>query len=120
MKGLFTFSPRERLKKRAQFRKVYKEGRPVKGDNFKLIFLPNGLEHNRTGLSIEARKIPLQVRRARVKRLLREAVRLNKGLLKQGFDMVVISGPDAYKLNFDSTEKELMSLFKKGRLLKEI
>ena len=118
MKPSFSFRPTEKLKKRNQFRKVYKNGRPVKSENFKLISLPNEFAYNRIGLSIESKKIPLSNKRVKVKRLLREIYRQNKPLLKPGFDMVVIAGSGTHKLGFEKTKDEMLYLFKKAELLR--
>lgn len=118
MKARFSLKPPERLKKRSQFRKAYKQGRPFKSSNFKLILLKNGLTHSRIGLSIEKRRIALASKRTRVKRLLREIFRLNKPFLKKGFDIVIIAGPGAKGLDFEKTRDEVIGLFNKAGLVK--
>ncbi len=114
MKPFFSFGPGERLKKRSQFRNVYKNGRSVKSPNLKLVFLPTALSYNRVGFSVESRKVPLATKRVRIKRLLREAYRLNKPSLKKGFDMVFIAGIGAKSLDFKKAEKEAIELFRKS------
>lgn len=113
MKATFSFRPHERLKKRSQFQKVYKKGRPVKGKNFTLIYLASQLRYNRIGLSVVAKKTPRASRRVRIKRFLREAYRLNKPLLKRGFDIVIIANAGAKNQGFESVEKEVKSLLSK-------
>ena len=113
-----TFKAGERLKKRSQFRRVYKEGQEARGRSFKLIYLENGLASNRVGFSVEKRKIRLSTRRTRVKRLLREAYRQNRPATKKGFDMVLIASPAASELDFEKTNKEVLTLLHKAGLRK--
>lgn len=54
--------------------------------------IPNGLKHSRLGLSIGRRLGPAVVR-ARLKRLIREAFRLEQAQLPKGFDFVVSVRP---------------------------
>jgi len=119
MKKEFSFRPEERLKKRSQFRNVYKNGRAVKSKNLKLLFLPSDLPYNRLGLSVESRKIPLSVNRARVKRFLKEAFRLNKNLFEKGFDIVIITSAGAKGLEFKDVQEEMLYLVKKAGILQK-
>ena len=117
MRAPLSFRPAERLKKRSEFQKVYKNGRQVKSENFKLMSLPTELSYNRIGFSVERKKIPLSTRRVRVKRLLREIFRQNKPLLKKGFDIVIIAGAGAKGLDFKKTNDEILYLYRKAGLL---
>lgn len=49
---------------------------------------PNGLPHLRLGLTV-SRRVGTAVRRNRIKRLLREAVRLNQHRMPAGYDVVI-------------------------------
>src|SRR4051812_9570495 len=53
---------------------------------------PNDLGHPRLGLSV-SRKVGTAVRRNRIRRLLREAVRLMQHDLPSGYDLVVVVRP---------------------------
>lgn len=83
------FSANHRLRRGAEFRQVFDQGRSA-ADNVLVVYvLENGLEHSRIGLSV-SRKVGGAVRRNRWKRLIREAFRLSKPELPVGIDMVVI------------------------------
>ena len=60
----------------------------VGGDAFALFGRPNGLDHSRLGLTV-TRKVGSAVRRNRVKRVLRQIYRTNRGRLQAPLDIVV-------------------------------
>lgn len=79
----------QRLSGEKQFAKVF--ARRVSSAN-KLIVVyaaPNGLKYSRLGLSV-GRKLGTAVSRNRIKRLLREAYRLEAATLPTGYDFVVV------------------------------
>lgn len=81
---------RHRLK-RSDFQRVYKRGRRARGPSFAVVVLENGLAHARLGLSVSKRQAKLAVDRNRVRRLFREAFRLERGALPAGLDVVMIA-----------------------------
>ena len=71
------------------FARIY-ELRQRTGDQHLLLFAaPNGLDQTRFGLSV-SKKHGNAVRRARLKRLLREAFRLSQHDLPRGLDLILI------------------------------
>src|SRR3990167_2908820 len=90
-----TFTKEERLRKRRDIDKVFKEGRAFKGAIFNAYVLRNSLGHPRIGIVV-GRKFGGAVQRNRIKRLLRESYRLNKGLVGEGIDMVLLPKPAPY------------------------
>lgn len=73
-----TFTKADRLIKPTEFARVRRKGRRYSTRSFVLFVLPNGLERTRLGLSVSARVGP-SVTRNRIKRLLREYFRTNRG-----------------------------------------
>lgn len=79
----------ERLRKSADFRRVYNR-RAAASDGLLLVYAAENDEGvTRVGVSV-SRKWGKAVRRNRIKRLLREAFRLNKAALPEGVDLVLI------------------------------
>jgi len=70
------------LRKKSEFNNVYQHGKRVHGENFSLILLPNGIEHNRLGISIHG-QLKGAVKRNRIKRIIREFFRTNKRFLQE-------------------------------------
>jgi ribonuclease P protein component len=81
-----------RLSGKLAFANVYDHGRAVSRFPLKLVILPNELGHLRLGLSV-SRQVGTAPRRNRIKRLLRESVRLLPESRSVGYDMVVVVRP---------------------------
>jgi ribonuclease P protein component len=82
------------------FRRVYARGRRAKGQAFTAVVDANGLAQTRLGLSVAKRSWKRAVDRNRVRRLLREAFRLELAALPPGLDVVLVAhaGPRAPRL----------------------
>lgn len=98
----FTLPPSRRLRSTRDFERIY-EQRQRAGDEHLLVFAAaNGLDFPRVGLSV-SKKHGNAVRRARLKRLLREAFRLVQHELPGGLDLILIprqnsgAGRDDYR-----------------------
>lgn len=86
------FTKSERLLKKKEFQKVFDEGRTFRNNELLVYALPNGMDKSRIGLVV-GKKVGNAVRRNRIKRILREAFRLNKGLLRISVDIILIPRP---------------------------
>jgi len=75
-----------RLRSPGDFRKVYASGRRYESRLMTAFVRPNGLEHNRLGITASRKAIGNAVERNRSKRLLREAFRLSQVAL-EGLDI---------------------------------
>jgi ribonuclease P protein component len=79
--------PRERIRRRTDFQKIYENGARLRGRYSTLFVLPNEMGVCRLGLTA-TRKLGGAVQRNRAKRLIREIFRRNKVAL--GYDVVVV------------------------------
>ena len=82
------FPKSARLLRRADYRKVYSEGRRRNLDWLVAFLLPTGRADSRVGLTVPA-SLGGAVVRNRIKRRLREAVRRNRSAIGPGWDIVL-------------------------------
>ena len=102
--------PREcRLLHRAEYDAVYREGRRKAGREFTVFVRSNGLDHSRFGWSIK-RALGSAVRRNRIRRRLRELVRLHRQEIAPGWDLVIHPRSSAATVKFSLLEAELIRL----------
>ncbi len=97
------FSKKERLLKRKEFQLVFEKGEKFENNQLKIYALSNGNSVSRLGLVV-GRKFGNSPRRNRFKRILREAYRLNKSLLNNAADIVVIPRPGLTELTLKAIE----------------
>jgi ribonuclease P protein component len=99
------FSKKERLRKRKEFQLVFDKGERYGNNQLKIFALSNGSSVSRLGMVV-GRKFGNSPKRNRFKRILREAFRLNKGLLSNGADIVVIPRPGLTELTLKAIEEK--------------
>jgi ribonuclease P protein component len=111
----FRFTRAERLKRREAIRAVFNRREAVGCSGAKLFRLENGLGRNRIAFTF-ARKFGNAVKRNRARRLGREAYRLLKNRLKNGYDLVLLvyPGRDFLADRMD----QLATLFSRAGLLR--
>lgn len=104
------------LKKNSEFQKVYEHRKSFATRYLIMYAYPNQKEITRIGISV-SKKVGNSVVRHRVKRLIREIYRLNKNILKPGYDIVVIARPLAKEQGFMELEQSYRYLIKKHGIL---
>ncbi|HEY6879157.1 MAG TPA: ribonuclease P protein component [Polyangiales bacterium] len=82
--------PRDRLRKRFEFRRLRDQGRRVHTRSFVLTVARGDQPQARIGITV-SRQVGNAVRRNRIKRLLREAFRRHRTLFPRAADIVVIA-----------------------------
>jgi len=107
-----------RLRRNEDFVRLRQEGRAFSHSSMVLNWMPNGLPHNRYGL-ITSKKLGSAVARNRVRRRLREVVRLLHPRLRAGFDIVVIARPGLVGKPFVAMQRILEELSQRAGLLME-
>jgi ribonuclease P protein component len=85
----FAFPKRLRLRGETTFRTIFREGVRARGDLLQVIARGNGLSESRLGISVGRKVTRSSPERNRLKRLVREAFRLNRARFPAGLDFVV-------------------------------
>lgn len=109
------------IKKNFEFRRVLTRGKSVNSKNIALYFFPNKLGQVRFGFAI-GKKAGKAVSRNRIKRILREAVRITQVNIDTGMDLVFVwkNKISADKVVFFEIKKEIEDLYKKGEKSEKI
>jgi ribonuclease P protein component len=112
----FRFRQDEHLRKNAEIRRLLSSGKRVSCQGMKLFYKGNGLPGNRAAFTF-VRKYGSAVQRNRCKRLSREAYRLMKGRLRQGYDLALLAYPGMD--TFAARTRQMERLFSQAGLMQE-
>jgi ribonuclease P protein component len=104
-----------RLLRRTEYDAVYKEGRRRASREFTVFLRPNGLDLSRFGWSVK-KALGTAVRRNRIRRRLREIVRLNRQEIASGWDIVIHPRSSAGTADFGPLADELLRLLPQAAL----
>lgn len=110
-----TFPKAEHLKKRWEFLRVYAANEKHTGALLILHVLRN--QPDRKAGILVSRKVGIAVRRNRIKRLIREAYRLNKNLLPPNIYVLVTAKYDIGTPVYKAVEEDLLKLYKEAGLI---
>ena len=106
------------LKENNVFRRLYHRGKSA-GNRCLVIYCQrNRLGVNRVGLTVST-KLGHAVIRNRMRRRLREIVRLNENRLLTGFDIVIVARSAAIEMDFAGLTRAFLSVADKLSLLKK-
>lgn len=113
----FTFNKREKLKSQKLIEKLFLEGKSISVFPLRMLYLQTDFEDGsklKTGVSASKRNFKKAVDRNRIKRLLREAYRLNKAEYFNNITtsyalMILYIGKDS--TDFDSVNSKVKLLF---------
>jgi ribonuclease P protein component len=103
-----------RLLHRAEYDAVYSEGRRRSSREFAVFLRPNGLERSRFGWSVK-KVLGNAVRRNRIRRRLREILRLHRQEISSGWDIVIHPRSSVAKSSFSALAGELLKLLPRNQ-----
>lgn len=106
-----------RIRSTEDFRRVYNEGKGVRGRFLTLRFAEGRGKKTRFGLA-PARKIGNAVKRNRAKRRVRELCRAYQESVREKYDVVINIKNDAVDAEFEELKRDFISLLKRAGLLK--
>ncbi|MBU1037134.1 ribonuclease P protein component [Patescibacteria group bacterium] len=105
-----------RLLKEKNFKRVAKNGKYFFGRTLVLKVIKSPLTVTRLAIIVSAKVSKKAVERNKIKRRLREVIRLNLPNLKKGFDVMILVKPLAKEKNSAELSQILEELFKKANL----
>ncbi|MDH4267787.1 MAG: ribonuclease P protein component [Deltaproteobacteria bacterium] len=106
-----TLEKEEKIRRRADFLRISKEGVKFQTEHFGVFICSNRQSRRRLGITV-GKRVGSAVKRNRLKRLIREFYRLNKEALFNSSDFVITAKEGAAKLNFWQVSKELKGILK--------
>ncbi len=101
----------ESLKKTADFRNVYQNGKSLANKYLVMYVMENNREKNRLGISV-SKKVGNSVVRHRVTRLIRESYRLHENIFNSGLDIVVVARKSAAEVSYIEIKNAMLHLGK--------
>lgn len=109
-----------RLRKNEEFQTVFKKGKSVANRQFVIYSLPKeGQDSFRVGVSV-SKKMGNAVVRNRLRRLIKESIRLRADEVKSNVDFIVICRLPAVELEFDAFQGSLYHCMRKAKLFSSI
>jgi ribonuclease P protein component len=106
------FPPGCRLLRRSDFQAVYRDGRRKSNQPFLIFIRPNGRNISRFGMSVKKAQGGA-VLRNRIRRRVREIVRLHRQEIAAGWDIVIHPRSSAATADFPSLASALLDLLPK-------
>lgn len=107
-----------RIQENKRFQEIRQQGKSYSSELLVMCVLPNGLPHSRFGFSISAR-IGGAVIRNRLKRRLREAIRLRMVMIEPGWDVVLIARRPILYADYQQMDAACARLLRRAHLLRE-
>jgi len=107
----FGFPKKLRLTRHRDFARASKNGQVRQAGIVKALVVENGLGYTRVGLRVSSKGAGGSVARNRIKRLLREAFRLNRDRLPAGFDVVLSPRGHWESPTLEEVSRSLIRLF---------
>lgn len=107
------------LKKNYEFQRTLKKGKWYNASLINVYIDQNDKNLNYIGIAVGKKVSKSSVKRNRIRRLIREAYRLNEKNIKKGLNIVMVWKTScSFELaNFKSIEKDLLFCFKKANVL---
>lgn len=108
-----------RLTKKKEFDQVFKNGQSSYNKILGIKIINNELNYNRFGIMVSSNISKRAVDRNRIKRQIREIVRLQLNKMKKGKDCVIITQPTILQQSYQAMEKSIAKHFQRLSLYKD-
>lgn len=108
---------KNRLKKDKDFKEVFKRGKKLGLSFFVLSYAKTNLNESRFGFVVSNKVSKKAVVRQKIKRRLREVIRLLLDKIKPGYDVVIISAPEIKDKTYEEISEGLRKALRKTKIL---
>lgn len=115
----FSLKKTQLLRKNREFQFVYRVGKSYANRFLVIYIMKNSVGLHRAGF-VTGKRLGGAVVRNRVKRLLKEAYRLNQAKLKKGYDFIFIARSPIVGENQKVVTKSFLDLCKKAKVMVEV
>lgn len=105
-----------KIKKNREYKALYNCKNSVADYNLVLFFNKTGNDYTRFGFTC-AKKIKLAVNRNRIRRSLKEIVRLNDKKVKIGYDIIIMARNNSVNADYRALEKSFFKVLQRSNLL---
>jgi len=103
-----------RLRRKEDVEAVFKKGESVVISGLVLRFLPNSLDHSRVAVLVGKKLVKKSVDRNRIRRRIREIVRLHFSKIPTGFDLLIVAREiKLLEIDFTIIEKLFLAILQK-------
>lgn len=108
------------LKKNYEFQSILKKGKWYGGNLLNIYILNNNFNKNYIGVAVGKKVTKSSVKRNRIRRLIKEAYRLNEKIIIEGLNIVIVwkTSCSIELANFHDINKDIESCFKRANILK--
>lgn len=110
---------KNRLKRKMDVQDTVKKGQSVFDPICGIKFLKNDLSESRFAVVVGIKVHKSAVKRNRVKRQYREAIRLHLDSIKPGYDIVLLTSAQSLELTYAQKEERLLAVLRKAKLWKD-
>ena len=111
-------NPVTSIKRNSDFHRIYARGKSAVSPCVVVYCRKNRLGTNRFGFTV-SKKLGKAVLRNRIRRRLREIVRLNGGRTEQGYDLILVARGRAAEADYHRLEADVLNCLERLRLMKK-
>ncbi len=115
---LCDLNPCTSVKLNSDFRRIYAKGKSAVSPSVVVYCRKNRLDRNRVGFTV-SKKLGKAVVRNRIRRRLREIIRLNGKQLREGYDLILVARTRAVEAEYRRLETDVLSCCDRLHLLKK-
>lgn len=108
------YRPHQHITSPKHFDRAFRQGSRARSGTLVVVLVPNGLEHSRLGLSVGKRIWKGAVQRNFIRRIFREAFRLEQHALPRGYDLVLVPAAPRLVPELERTRRDLVSMARKA------